>query len=244
MKFLSTPKVQSLIAAINSLKIYTDWCLINGLVSDGQNHYCEITTEIICGCIDLNKFSKLIIPSRKVLMESINMLHNYTDKFLILGLYEGIPRRYLDEAKFSDLNEDGTALIINGKEFHISSQLRNIIDGCNDETEYVGYGKGGSRQYVDSEYIIKQTSEKSASNRGLVISQRLRKCEMQMGWNLQLIAKDIMESGRMEMIRKIMEDNNITVNTAVNQPYRAMHEEVYGKIQNITTYLATYGKFI
>ena len=65
-----------------------------------------------------------------------------------------------------------------------------------------------------------------------------------MGLYKEITRKDISESGRIDLIKKMMKDKNISLDEALSHQYRNDHEAIYGKIMNKEIYKNTYGKFI
>ena len=243
MKFLSTPRVSSLVLFVNTLKIYTDWCLKNLLVEDNQNHYVEISMETIYNCIDIEKFRTLVI-SREDLLKNIAKLPNYCDQFIFLGLFEGIKRNQICKVRAS--NMEGNTLCIGSEKLEVSDDLAKIIHKAGMETERQSMGKlMHVYEYVQDDTIIRALNRKNtAADKNILIRKRFQEGLNFMGLNPSLTQKDIMESGRIVFIRKLMAEKGITVEQALREPNRTIVENRYGRIQQITSYLYTYGKLV
>jgi hypothetical protein len=246
-KYIGTENVQTLIVLHNALLEYTKWCMINGLVKDNQNHYEEISNQSLCNCIDLYRLSKRII-SREDLLNSISDLPNYCDRFIFLGLFEGIPVKdnALINVKLSDL--DGNILhLSNGNDLKISDELVHIMYQANEERTYQSLGGKREFDYLPSNNIIRPLDPTklrgSTSNPILIIGSRIRRCSKYMGYDFTI--KNIIESGRINYIKEIMEKYNISVNKAITEPkYKKMYENIYGHIQSTSVYLKTFGKIL
>lgn len=65
-----------------------------------------------------------------------------------------------------------------------------------------------------------------------------------MGLPSEISRKDIMESGRLDYIRRVMKENNISLDNVLHSAIKEDIDTRYGKIQNTITYANTYGKFI
>ena len=246
-KFLSTSYIQTLVQLHNSLESYANWCLVNGLISDNQNHFTEIKSEALCKCVDLNRLENLII-TRERLLDEIKHLPNFCDQFIFLGLFEGIPNKNqcLQNVKLSDLNGNELSLC-DGTSRIISDELKHIMHQANDEDAYVSMGKTTMEfPYIYSETIIRQFKAKKGvlQNPTLIVGGRIRRCAAYLGLE-NLTIKTLMESGRIYYIVKESKKYGINPKEMItNQNYRELHETIYGKIQNHTTYLQTYGVFL
>ena len=246
-KYIGTENVQSLIVLHNAFLEYTKWCMVNGLVKDNQNHFEEVGNQDLCECVDLYRLNKRII-SREELLDAINGLPNYCDKFIFLGLFEGIPAKgdVLVNVKLSDLN--GYILhLSNGNDLKISDELVHIMHQANEEKSYQSLSGRHEYDYLPKETIIRSLDPTklrgSTVNPTLLVGSRLRKCSKFMGYDFTM--KNLVESGRIHYIKKLMEEYNITMEEAVGEPkYRQMHEKIFGHIQSLTVYLKTFGKFI
>lgn len=245
-KFYGTAKIQTLINLKNSFQIYTDWCIINGLVGDNQNHYTELSTEDLLKCIDLHKLQSEIV-SRDVLLKELQKLPNYSDRYIFLGLFEGISSKgcMIGKIRFDQV-EPEKIVYDNGDELAISPQLYSIIKTAEMETERVFNGNSNRREvYLPSNTIIRQTIKKNPQNNlSLLIGGRFRSGLKQMDLPQTITQKSIAESGRIEFIRNMMKQYNISKKEIFNDEYRQIHEKIFGRVQNITTYMETYGKFI
>jgi len=249
-KWLSTPYVQTLIQLHTSLTEYTNWCVSNNLVSDNQNHFTEITTQLLCECIDLNRFKKFIL-SREKILDDIVSLPNESDKFIVLGLFEGITMKdkNMTSIRLSDFNGNIVTLQ-NGNKLNVSDELKIIAHGADEETVYISLSNKQTREtpYEAGHHtIIKPISAKRGviRDKTLMIGNRLRKIVKFLGWEEGTTIKTIIESGRIDFIKRYSEVNNIPAkDLAVLAKYRPIHEDIYGMIQNGITYMYTYGLFI
>lgn len=244
MKYMSTPRIQTLVIFKGSMSIYADWCITNRLVTDNQNHFAELTTETLCQCIDFTKLSTLIL-SREELLENIRALNNYADQFIFLGLFEGISAQNLINAGVSDLNGNKLRLH-DGRIIIISDELRHIILMAAEETTWISTKKQQREyDYIPSDKIIRSIDVKNPqTNMMLLLGGRFRGGLNYMGLPSEISRKDIMESGRLDYIRRIMKEKNLSLDNVLHSDIRNVIETRYGKIQNLTTYINIYGKFI
>lgn len=247
MKYLSTPRFQSLALLKNCFEMYTNWCMSNNLVMDNQNHYTEITPEIIGECVDLNKLRKLTV-SREKLLEDIKQLPNYQDQFIFIAAFEGVPTKngYIGEIKISDLK--GNVLKLHdGRQLTVSNDFVRIFKAAIAENTYLSMGKRQLEYPLEpSDTVIKQIQrENPQQNLALLVSGRFRKCIQYMGWESGFSLKDIAESGRIDLIQRMMEEQGISLEYAVTAlGCRERHTDIYGVIHRPILWLKTYGTFI
>ncbi len=243
-KYYSTPSIQSLIQMHNSLTMYTNWCITNGMVSDNQNHYTEINSAMLCDCVNIPALRKTLF-SRDEIESLIRQLPNYADAFLLLALFEGVPAKYLFELRISDFDGDGHLKLPNGNVIEVSNELLHYAEmGAEEETRIsVPRGKKEFRyEYTDGDHIIRHIKRNNVRpNDAIIIGMRMRKAgEYLDAPNITM--KSLSESGRMWFIGKMIQ-GGMTLEEAVVD-HRPDHEAAYGRIQNSKTYLNVYGKII
>lgn len=244
MKYMSTPRIQTLVIFKGAMSMYTDWCITNRLVTDNQNHYAELTTETLCQCIDFEKLRTLLL-TREELLENIQTLNNYSDRFIFLGLFEGINAQNLVNVSVSDL--DGNELRLHdGRTITISKELCHTILMAAEETTWVSTKiRQREYDYIPSDKIIRSIDVKNPqTNMMLLIGGRFRSALKYMGLPSEISRKDIMEGGRLDYIKQIMQKKNLPLDNVLRSDIRNAIETRYGKIQNLTIYENIYGKFI
>lgn len=245
-KYYSTASVQSLVQLHNALTMYTNWCISNGMVSDNQNHYTEINSIMLCSCINFVALRKIMV-SREELLSLLRGLPNYSDMFILLGIFEGIPAKQgcMFNIKVSDIN--GNELTLPDKSVvAISDELKHIMYIAAEEsihTSLPNKKKEFEYEYTDGDHILRHIKRNSVRpNEVLVIGSRMRKCADYLDMP-GLTIKALAESGRMWKISKIMKEKAVSLEDAVVK-YRAEHEAIYGPMQNTVTYINTYGVLI
>ena len=105
---------------------YADWAIAMGLVADGTNHYQEIADEqILRSCLN-QKLAESYFVTKEELMEDLNedILPNPSDRFLVLGIFEGIGS--VDRMEFQYLTMDnisGNIITLPTRKLEISNEL-------------------------------------------------------------------------------------------------------------------------
>lgn len=242
MKYIGTPRIQVLVLMSNQFALYADWCLINRLVKDNQNHFREMGQEILCQCVDLEKLKQYVFSGQE-LMEYINKLPNYQDKFMFLGTFEGFTAKNLADIKVCDI-ERNIASLSDGRKIEVSNKLVTTMLEANDELIYAPMTDDLKKfPCLKIDTVIKPFDRKNARSGVSLILGRFRKCAAFLGFS-DMNFKDVSESGRLEFIKRMMKERNITLAEAISGDTRRIIEYHYGKIQNRLTYMNTYGQFI
>lgn len=193
----------------NSLLLsYTGYCFMNGLVIDSQNHYEEFDSERLSNLV--NKFilnSKIV--SKKKICEWCNELPNPSDRFLLLGLFEGISGNdYIEFAELKREDIDAENCEINLPErgkAKFSKQLCDYAIDSADETVYTALTpKGKESNLIKSEYVLKNFPNVqegvSRFRKGRRIYGRIRRIFVYLGVDSYLKPSDILDSGVIDYI--------------------------------------------
>lgn len=245
-KWYSSRSIQTLIQLQNALKIYTDWCLLNGLVKDNQNHFTEITSSALCECVDTNLMNEFVL-TREDFLDIVNQLPNMTDRFIMLALFEGIPTLQIQYIRLSDL-DDCVVKLHNGKTRNISHELSNIMHLADEEKDYVSMKDEKRRYpYVDGDILARPfISYKGPQNNfSISIGSRVRSCSKYVGMSSGITIKSIIESGRIEYIKRYSKEHKIDPIQMIDvKKYRILHESIFGNIQNFKVYKKMYSKYL
>lgn len=247
-KYLSTPKIKTLTLFVNTMKIYTDWCMANSLVLDNQNHWVEVDQESLYRCIDTERLSESYI-TRDELLENIDKLYNYSDKFIFLGTFEGMTVPEIASAKPADLY-DGI-MHCKTRDLTISPELEDIIINTTTETSYLVYKKNNrdrvrSMELCSGDEIVRGSESSGPSvNQTVLVSSRFRRASKYLELSSNLTMINLKESGRFEMIRGILKETGMTLKDYIfNKEARKEMEERYGKIQNLSSFVMVYKDII
>lgn len=240
LKYINTTKAGTLTVLVNMLRIYTDWCLSNSLVQDHQNHYYEVTQDIIDGCIDTTSLSSAIV-TREFLLKKLEYVYNAADKFVLLGSFEGIRTMDFPGIKISDIK--GNSLVLKKRTICISDELAEIAAEANAETFYMSPIRRLKIDLEPSDYILKNKAdsdeEKIPTTEISIRFHRLMKY-LDMA---AITMKDLRESGRIEFIMHLMMETGESLENVLHTK-RDTIENQYGKIQALSSYMNIYGPII
>lgn len=206
-KLLNRTSINSLRVLNSQFSIYTQWCLQQNLVVDSQNHFLEIRTEDYAKCVTKVLFNKKIV-SKDVVLQWVDELENAKDRFILLGLFEGIKgKEFCELANLRPEDINGNiATLCTEREVIISDKLRSIIDDCISEEFYYPINGSHKTKMIDVGYVIKNycnvRSDQDSFQRGRMIYTSLRKIFQYFGIYPMMTAKDLYESGKIDMIKQ------------------------------------------
>lgn len=211
-KLLNTHSIGTLQVMNSQFSLYTQWCLQKNLVKDNQNHFLEITDEILKGCINKALFDEKVI-TRKEIVSLVDDIINPKDQFIILGLFEGIyGKEFCELIKLRPENINGNvANLCTGRKITLSNKLIEIIDDCIMEDKYYGSedcekGKQKVFRLIDTGYIIKDfpnvKSNVSDYQKGRRLYSSMKRSLSVIDKENIITAKDIINSGMLDMVRQ------------------------------------------
>lgn len=119
------------------LKAYCAWVNYQD-GNDDDNPYNNITADMIAPLIpkDANK-----LLSRDEVDDIEDQLYNYSDKAIVELLFIGVAGKNMEDIySVSAECVQGDALIVNGKEFPMTCELKNLLPKAFAETEIMSYG--------------------------------------------------------------------------------------------------------
>lgn len=232
---------------------YTRYMLSQNLVSDSQNHYDEFDIAMLMKCLDYSTIAGKII-TREELESEIKELLNPCDQFLLLALFEGIcGQGYSDFWELEFSNFEGNIVHLPGRDLEVSSKLVNLAEKSSEEYEYIVFG---DKEYIrhlkeDDHRILKDKLGNKVDADDITKIQRVRTRIAIIKKNLDnkswCASKNLIESGRIDMIKKIMIRENINnlEDLLLNKKIRQEIKYRYGELTNnsISRYVLKYGKY-
>ena len=245
------------------LTIYTRYMLSRNLVSDKQNHYEEFDFKILNTFLNQGYINQAIISRSellKILHTNNEDIKNPSEKFLILGLFEGLDGQgHSDfwELSLNDFKDDGVH-VVRGKNENerevvipVSDELRSFAEESANEYTYYMYGDNDDGRHLIRRYndydnrIIKSylpnTVDTPASNR-IRIHRMVKKIAENTGM-VTFKAQNLRESGRIEMIKQLHKEGEEWRDTILNN--RTRIEDIYGKFSSgsVSKYLTRFSRF-
>lgn len=242
---------------INShYRLYTEYCLLKGLVHDNQNHYNEIQKKQLMDCINpLSKENKII--TKEKLVNYCNTLVNYGDKFIIRCLFEGICGKELRDiflAKISDIDINKKKMTLSsGRIVNVSSTLIDYaIEADNAKEQYPNVDSDTlvwkSKEYIPSDKIVKWTkrSDRNYDDNNIVMYRNKVSLIFKfLGLTHIVTPNSIIESGIIDTINEYCKNHNMVAAEAVYKKdlYNYIYEQFNKKIVR-STFIDKYQKFL
>lgn len=243
-KSLSTKSIDLLMNINSQLKLYTDWCIKEEI--SHHNYFCEIDRLALEKCINIEVLNKGII-SREEMLDLLRspLIRNACDKFLIIALFEGIcGREYCEllEASmnnFKDMIADFSE--VDNRSFPVSAELVEVArESANEMIFYRSDGKAIRYLSDDNRCIKKWKKNSSERNEAYVIIAKLKQLKETLNRNC-ISRGNLLESGRIDMIKKYMREENISAEEVLSSKYHRKEIEFrYGAIQVVASYCRKY----
>ena len=249
-KQLYSNSITTLNANNSMIKRYTKWCLANGLVEDDQNHWDEVSLDALSNCINAGLMDESMITREEledVIRDSSAMsLQNVSDKFLILATFEGFKIGDLFNLRAEDIQKE-KLVYENGREIVPSKMLVNL--GIESAEEYRRFNEDGS-EAVRSPYnknddrIVKTKSKALDDVERYKHNIRCRFANMQEKYGEIFNRAKIAESGRIDMIKRLMNGEKVDDLHKFIQKNREKIEKMYGEFYSVKRWLQQYGKYL
>lgn len=151
-KFIDAYSLESLALMNSNYSMYTTWALAETLVTDGQNHFLEVGNDIMTECLNSSLFENTII-SREEFERCADTLPNYTDRFALYAIFEGIGGKQFEEItkmRLSDINENEVHLC-SGRTMTVPTKFVEIAQMAAEEEVYKSYNSERKHTYRKGE---------------------------------------------------------------------------------------------
>ena len=208
-KLLNASSINALSVINSHYSSYTQWCMQQNLVADGQNHFTEMWFGNFSNCINKGKMNMQVL-SKEIIYDVIKQLNNPKDQFIILGLFEGIKGKdFCELANLKPEHIKGNVVqLCTGREVEISNKLLSIIEDCIETHEY--YATTGKEEkvipLVDNGYIIKDYPNvqdgRLEKRSGRSVKNSIERTVKGLGLHGIVTANNIVESGKLNMIKE------------------------------------------
>lgn len=249
-KELLTPSFNMLVVINNQFLNYTKWYMREVGTIDNQNHYMEMYDDVLMRCVSYAAQKSTIITRAK-LLEIIADFKNPYEQFLYLALFEGLKGEQMSD--FYDLRmkdfPDQYTVRLPGRTLDISKELYYYAEDSAEE--YVIYNIMGDptrrgRFLEEDDRIIKCSAssgfESEKNERAAIVYRMLRKTKRYDFVPTALSATSLIESGRVNMIKELMDGIDMDVGQFIRMN-REQIEYRYGHIPSLPKWLIKYGDF-
>lgn len=230
---------------------YASWCLANLMISDSQNHFTEINREILnAKCIN-NAYLQRGITTREELLGLLetDYIRNHFEKFLALGLFEGIGGKHL--AEFQQLTMDDfheNTLILPNRTLQVSDELIHYAQLASTEYIYYSYSDGhADSSFNEHDNRILKTKPGASDLQGYGWNHKINTIMRRVSRNNEdspvYNVSNLAESGRLEMLRDFMRKDGTDGVTTIKK-----HDDEiayrYGRIHGRERYCDKWKNFL
>ena len=218
----------------SAYSLYTQWCLEQNLVPDGQNHYLKVYMEAINSCLNKMAMDNSII-SREELISLSRILPNARDKFVILYFFEvGRNKDYSDltNLRMEDFDIENQTVTLSDRTVFVSRELINLAEESIVEDQYIPLKFGSSRilPYIPSDTVVRfvpPARQFSEFSKGRKIYHLMVRVLDYIGIGKWHTINTIIESGKIHMVNTKAKERGITGEEYINQ-YLFEVEHQYG----------------
>lgn len=237
--------MESLANFNSAMSVYTSYCIENGIVNDGQNHFKEMTTDVFAECINQSIVRQQIV-TKEILQENLHKLQNPRDRFIILCLFEfGRSYQYSDilRARIEDIDtEKKTMKLYSGRTVKVSSKL--ILTAFMSRDAEYKYGKIRRVVLYDDGTIIKRTGQVTTTfQSGRILYDAFRKAIQEMDLNPLITPNTMAISGQISMVKTEAAKLGITPKEYLDN-YKEDINQQYGIRIIKNTFLLKYGDYL
>ena len=216
-KTLAIMSLDTIITMNSNLSMYTQWCIQENLVNDYQNHYLEMTRDMLASFVNKLAMDKKVV-SRKQILDWCQQLPNPSDSFCLLGLFEGIRGGGYLELAFAKMEDfhDNTFTAYNGREIKVSTTLIEYAKLSDETLEYQSISQNMTKEVslIDNGRVIKDYPNVRRSESLPVLRRRtqsrLARIFDYVGILEYMNGNDIRMSGVIEMINSRCEELQIS----------------------------------
>lgn len=231
--------------ARSQYKIYTDWCINKHiLVKDYQNHFKEVNDDMLRQCMNTYLKDKNIVTRDNLIEKCENNLMNPAERFILLGLFEGIgsdPKggyKDFENLRIECFNTETHELQLCNRIIKYSDLLYKLAKEAADAYELVTYDRSGNeRSYklLDDDRVVKPGVNATTCNYRNIIGKKIAKIKQELN-NPAINIQSLKESGRIDMIKRKMAEGK-TLEEALSDPDVV---NTYGRILSKKRYISNY----
>ena len=205
---------------ISTCSIYTNWCMNQGMVLDSQNHFLEIRPEQYSLLVNKAIYEMRTVD-RDQIERWINELPNPSDRFVFLGVFEGIKGKeyseFVDIVR-DDINLDKSTIRLKGAkgEMKFSKLLCNIGIESADTMTYTPLTGKMEREskFIPSDKVIKDMANIRDGGKSKTLGRRiyfrLLRSFKYLGIDSFFDSNALQNSGMIYMIKQRSDELNIT----------------------------------
>lgn len=237
---------------------YVDWCISEGLVKDGMNHFRDIDFNSLQKYIN-KKITDSKILTREQLLSQIELLNNPRDKVFLLSCFEfGVGREYVDflEMEMKDIDRENHILHLKTRNVEISNEWISIATEASETYEIVTNIHDFSNPLVrkieleHTNKIYKNTVNvkgSSSTDDKMFIQKRMARVfvsiKKTLGLNPAVKAQSIINSGRIHYIKTKAKERGISPEEFIKENRKEI-ENQFGILCNPILFIREYHSYL
>ncbi len=250
-KTFNYTNIASLNVVNSAFALYTDWCINQGQVNDYQNHYRELTKEVLANCLNVLRQKRSIVTKEEVYGVWANQLLNTQDVVLILGLFEGIKGKDFNQfvnLKLQDIHDDDTIDLFEVGNRKFSTTLCEACRSAAHAEYYYPYNATSERKFkfLPSDNVIKdyQNASDDVSDfyKGRRIYSKIRRIFKELGVEGYMTANSLQMSGILYNIQSKAKEQKVPFDYVINSEDYNGIMEIYQKNIPRTSILLQYAE--
>jgi len=238
----------------STFSTYVGWCLHQGLVVDGQNHFEELVPDVYSQCINQLIASNFFVTEERM-QEWLEDLLNASDQMILLGLFEGLDSVEMSDLanlKMSDVDvENRIVHTASGRNVKISNQLLEYILEADEELilTFKRKERFARTKLQEDGTILKRTArgglKQTEEQKRMWLSIRYTKMMRQCVGESNFPRKKIAYSGMVNYINKRCEETGLTAFEFVKTPeYEAELKNQFGSMDLSGFFFREYGEYL
>lgn len=239
------------IANINRVLLkYTQYCLHEKLVPDGQNHYSEITSDIINSCLNRAKLLSRILTQKDIIEQTRNF-PTTSDECLVQAVFEGVcGRAYKELANLNVSQLEGKILHLETRDLEVSTRLIELMHEASDEkvfpintqngVVYMPYDKNDTGVFKGAG----TTRNEDDSHKRARLYYKMYKIQKYMGGAPAYTYNALRDSGRIHMIKEFMAQDGTEAQDAILNHKKEIDARFMSKIASIRKFVDVYKEFL
>lgn len=244
-KLIASSSAKTLTVINSYFKSYTSFAIRNNFVTEGINHYDEITAVIIKNCINSGRLSNKIF-TRDELYTFVDTLDCVvSEQVILLAAFEGIEVDELIDIQLKDF-DNGKVKLNSGREIPVSSKLIGLSELAANEYEYTDDTNKTYKFDVNDPGVIKVRVRKDTDISKLRVAKKNRVSKFMYNMthktNIPLTYTSLKESGRIDFIKSIITEDESLYNSILRN--RDVINYRYPSIKNVKSYIIEYGDYI
>lgn len=246
-KSLFTPSLEYLMVINSQLSNYTKFCMSKDLVTDHQNHFEEMSKEVLMTCVNTTLLDKKIVSYEQLMTVVNNQAQNAVDKYILLGLFYGLTPHELIDLRMNNFVENDVH--IDDKIIPTNIQFKSLAEESINTFTYYIYNpknieRGEYRLNEDDPSPIKVKEGFDVSGTDGAKYQRMAKklITLQNDLGYQWFTyKKLRESGRIHTIKQLQKETDMSLIECLKNDKVT---SVYGKVSGMERYILKYEKFL